>query len=231
MVKQYAIPLTVVLVIVAIGTWKQGVYTDRFTWIEQDTEQLDNFTKRLEHVPLEFGDWVGEIKAYNEDQFIRSKCNGCFSSMYENKRTGDAVTVYLVSGTARNTTIHTPDWCYRGAGYEMQAKPNSYKIASEDMSSEFVTTTFNRETAFEQQHLRIFWTFTENGTWEGPVRAKIHFAGKSALFKMYLISPILKRDDSVESSPAKKFAEDFMPILTRVLFPPAENEAETSTPS
>ena len=231
MVKQYAIPLTVVLVIVAIGTWKQGVYTDRFTWIEQDTEQLDNFTKRLEHVPLEFGDWVGEVKAYNEDQFIRSKCNGCFSSMYENKRTGDAVTVYLVSGTARNATIHTPDWCYRGAGYEMKAKPNSYRISSDDISSEFVTTTFNRETAFEQQHLRIFWTFSENGTWEGPVRAKIHFAGKSALFKMYLISPILKRDDSVESSPAKQFAEDFMPILTEVLFPPAENEAETSTPS
>ena len=111
MVKQYAIPLTVVLVIVAIGTWKQGVYTDRFTWIEQDTEQLDNFTKRLEHEPLEFGDWAGEVKAYNEDQFIRSKSTGRFSSMYESKRTGDAVTVYLVSGTALNATIHTPDWC------------------------------------------------------------------------------------------------------------------------
>ncbi len=231
MLKQYAIPLTVVLVIVAIGTWKQAVYTDRFTWIEQDLEQLDNFTERLEHVPLEFGNWVGEVKPYNEEQFLRSKCKGCFSSIFENKRTGDAVTVYLVSGTARNTTIHTPDWCYRGAGFDMQAKPFPYTIESEDMSSEFVTTTFNRETAFEQQHLRILWTFSGNGTWEGPVRAKIHFAGKSALFKMYLISPILKRDDSIEASPAKQFAEDFMPILTRVLFPPTETEAETATPS
>ena len=78
MLKQYAIPLTVVLVIVAIGTWKQAVSTDRFTWIEQDLEQLDNFTKRLEHVPLEVGNWVGELKPFNEDQFLRSKCKGWF---------------------------------------------------------------------------------------------------------------------------------------------------------
>ncbi|MBP62972.1 MAG: hypothetical protein CMJ62_15735, partial [Planctomycetaceae bacterium] len=229
--KPLIFPLIVVAVILGIGTWRQGVDTERFTWIEQDTTQLDSFTGRLQGIPLEFGDWVGELKEFNEDQFKRSKCKGCFSTLYENKRTGDAVTVYLVSGTARNTTIHTPDWCYRGAGFEMQSKPNSYKIDSESMSSEFVTTTFIRESAFEQQHLRILWTFTENGTWEGPVRAKIHFAGKVALFKMYLISPILKRDDSVEASPAKKFAVDFMPILTNVLFPPGESEAETATPS
>ena len=218
------LPLIVVSLVLVVGTYFQGVYSER--WTRYDSELLDAFTSRLANVPNMVGEWEGVDQDYDEEQFKRSNCRGCVSRIYTSKRTGETVSVYLVSGTARHVTIHTPDWCYVGAGFEMERKPHSYEIdcGPENPRAEFSTTTFLRNTHHMTEHLRIFWTFADNGEWTGPAWAKTEFAGRPALIKLYLITPILDGDSDVEKAPSKRFAAEFLPALNRVLFPKTESE-------
>ena len=217
------LPTAAMLVVLAIGTYWQGIYSER--WTPYDSALLEAFTARLNEVPLEFGDWKGEEKEYDKEQFKRSKCRGCVSRLYTNKRNGDKISVYLVSATARHATIHTPDWCYRGAGYDMQGDPYNYDVdcGEEVPTAEFATTTFKKQSRDRQpEHLRILWTFAYDRSWMGPTFAKFHFAGKPALYKLYLITPIGDQLQDIEDSPSLRFARDFMPAINRVLFPAEE---------
>lgn len=223
-------PIFCVLVVLVIGTYYQGVYSER--WSLYDSELLDEFSNRLlASVPLTVGEWEGTEQEYDKEQFEMSNCRACISRLYTNKRTGESVSVYLVSGTARHVTIHTPDWCYVGAGFEMEEKPRNYSIDCGPgiMEPEFATTTFLRNSFAATEHLRILWTFTDNGTWVGPTWAKPHFAGRPALYKLYLIAPIPGRDKDIEKSSARRFAEDFLPALNTGLFPSKTDSGEVAT--
>ena len=57
------------------------------------------------------------------------------SRTYRN-RDGQIVNVYLVTGSARHVTIHTPDWCYVGAGYDIiGGEPQQYTDAESGMEA------------------------------------------------------------------------------------------------
>ena len=226
------LPILAIVVILAAGTYYQGTYSER--WGRRNSDLLNKFSERLANVPLAFGEWEGNDQEYDEEQFKLSNCDGCVSRLYTSKRTNETVSVYLVSGTARNITIHTPNWCYVGAGFDMESQPQKYDIECSDNnpdnnpSAEFITTTFLRNTLQVTEHLRIFWTFSDNSNWFGPTGAKMHFAGRPALFKLYLITPIMDPKETPEDSPSKRFAEEFMPILNDVLFVDSSAVTETN---
>lgn len=175
-------PLVVVLVVVVVATYVQGKWSER--WGKVRTEQLNQFTSRLSEVPKTIGDWEGTDEEVDEKQFARSNCDGQVSRKYENRRNGSVVSVYLVSGTGRHVTIHTPDWCYRGAGYDMDNQPIAYSIPVEGLGTnpEFRTTTFTKHEATGMtDRLRIFWSFTDDGVWHGPASPKPMYGTQRAL--------------------------------------------------
>lgn len=215
------LPTAVALVIIGVGTYVQGVLSDR--WDKRRTEKLVGFTDRLAEVPMTIGDWDGTDQPFDEDQFKASNCDGQISREYRNHRNQKVVSVYLVSGTGRHVTIHTPDWCYRGAGYEMENSEHiGYSIPVEalDPDPEFRTATFAKpdELTGTSDRLRIFWTFTDDGNWQSPPSPKPAFGAREAMFKLYLITTAARRHESPEDSPALDFAEEFFPVINEILF-------------
>jgi hypothetical protein len=221
MVKQL-IPLVIAVSLIAAGTVYQGKLTDR--WNPQDSELLQAFTTRLDSVPSEFKDWSSRETPLTEKEFKATNCTNYVSRIYTHKPSGEEVSVYLVVGTARHVTIHTPDWCYVGAGYEMEgdSKPFTVELGSE--VHEFTTARFRKENTEGVNRLRIFWSYSDDGKWVGPSWPKTHFAGKPALCKVYLITNIGEEEDVVDS-PSIEFAKTFLPILNEDMFiEPAEVE-------
>lgn len=215
----------VALVIIAAGALLQGRISDR--WAPTTSVKLDAFTERLKAVPTEFGDWSGEDNEIDEEQFAASNCADCVSRTFRNSETGDEVSVYLVSGTARHATIHTPDWCYQGAGYDMQGQPVAYTVDSADGDAEFRAARFVKEDATSVSRLRILWSYTDDGHWQGPKRAKLKFAGRPALYKVYLIRSLSERHPTLANDPVVEFAREFIPVVNAALFPQsAEGESE-----
>ncbi len=217
------VPFAVVLVVLAVGTLIEGKYSDR--WGKAQSEKLDTFTERLQAVPKKIGDWEGTDEPINEEEFKASNCSGCVSRTYRN-RDGQRVNVYLVSGSGRHVTIHTPDWCYVGAGYNMVDDPRQYTIKDVpgvQTQPEFLTTVFQKDTALESHQIRIFWSFSEDGDWRGPRMPTASYGARPALYKVYLITDLEQADAQIERNPTLDFVRQFMPVVNRVLFDQEES--------
>jgi len=222
--KSLILPTAVSLVVLAVGTLYQGRIAER--WSIAGSEKLETFAVRLDNVPMDIGAWKGTDTEVDERQFKASNCRKALSRTFKNEDLGASVNVFLVCGTARHVTIHTPDWCYVGAGYEMQGEPVTHSVDCGDTMEppEFLTALFVKETPVACQSLRIFWTYSDDGTWKGPKLAKAAYAGKSAIYKIYLIVDVSNRNESIEKSPSIDFAKEIMPLLNERLF--VEEDAE-----
>lgn len=216
-VQAFFLPVTVIIVAVVISTVLEGQATERWPFVVARTEKLETFSERLDDVPMVVGEWQGEAVPVDEKEFKASKCDKGISRKYRHLGTGDVVHVYLVSGVGRHITIHTPDQCYRGAGFVMEGDmlPFTVKKVSD---VEFLTAGFRKEDAKGSQRLRIFWGYSDNGKWRGPRLPKPEFGSRPALYKMYLIQDADSLGNSLDDATAVSFAEEFMPVINKVLF-------------
>ena len=224
------LPFAVVIIVLALGTLIEGKLSDR--WGTAQSAKLDTFADNLDRVPINFGNWQGTDEEIDEEDFKASNCAKCVSRTYRN-RDGQRVNVYLVAGSARHVTIHTPDWCYVGAGYEIiGGDVQQYTDAEATTVSpppEYLTALFQKENVMETHRIRIFWSFSDDGTWRGPRMPKPTYAGRPALYKIYMITELDESGGDIASNPTLDFAREFLPILNDVLF--EEPSTETGTNS
>ncbi|MCA9264838.1 MAG: exosortase-associated EpsI family protein [Planctomycetales bacterium] len=200
-------------------------------------ERLEEFTINLDGVPAEFGDWTSVDQPLDPQEFERTHCTNYISRVYQNKKTGEEVSVYLVSGSARHITIHSPDWCYQGAGYRMQDEPEPFTVHySDGKDATFSAAVFRKETLAGEENRMILWSYADEPQWDAPRLAglaKARFAGRPALYKVYLITVPASVAAPFEESPSVGFAQEFLPILNDILFatgdevvrPPADQVA------
>lgn len=212
--------LLAVAAVTVVGAYTQGKLTDR--WGNEVSERLATFSSRLDGVPTQIGEWTSYEVPVDEAQFKASNCHGVVSRAY--KRGDDEVTVFLVSGKGYHVTIHTPDWCYVAAGYEMQKQPSNYSFEVPGISTkpEFLYANFTRVTATETTRLRILWSYSEEGKWTAPKLAKYSFAGKPALYKVYFIRKVSSEPPDLGEDPIIDFAKEFLPAISPSLFPGGE---------
>lgn len=228
--KRY-LPIVAAVVVLALGTLAHGIYTER--WLRIETDQLRKFTERIPKVPLKVGDWSGTEDPVNMDEFKLTNCTKCVQRTYKNSNFPQPVSIYLVSGTASHICRHSPDWCYRNAGFVQQGPLTNYSVSVEGLDTpvEFCTAVFrkNAETS-GPRNLRIFWTYAHNGNWRGPAWAKLAYPGRPALYKIYLIVPVGEEKNAVGDTPTDDFAKALFPVMNKVLF--TEEGADTdSTPA
>ncbi len=215
------VPLAVIVAVLVVGTLLEGKFSDR--WGKAQSARLDAYTVNLNKVPRNFGHWIGvddEVTEQKQKEFEASNCSGCISRTYRN-RDGQVVNVYLVTGSARHVTIHTPDWCYVGAGYDIiGGEPQQYTDAESGMDPppEYLAAFFQKETPIDTNRICIFWAFSDDGIWRGPRMPKPTYAGKSALYKIYMITDLDSVGQEVSKNPSIDFAREFLPILNNVLF-------------
>ena len=146
------IPLAVIAtVVIAIGTLYQAKYSER--WAPLSSEELEQFTSHVERLPRVLGDWTGkDDPPIEEDVWKRTNCTAYVSRVYQNAKTGKQVSLYLVSGAAKHITIHSPDWCYVGAGFKLQGDIENHVIKMPSGSGmedpEFATAVFDERAGY-----------------------------------------------------------------------------------
>lgn len=221
-------------VLVTLGaTIKQGVMSDR--WAQELNDQLLVFSSHLDQVfdpdtkqfvdasapavPRSFGKWFSQDVSIPLDQFEASGCHGVVSRVYKHAETGEEVTIFLVSGKAYHVTIHTPDWCYVAAGYEMEKSPSNYSFElSNGKRPDVLNAMFKKQEPTRTTRLRILWTYSDDGNWVAPKLAKHSFAGKPAMYKIYFITNANGEVPKMGDDPTVKFAKEFLPLVEPILF-------------
>ena len=226
--RSLAPPIAVMLLVLTIGTVVHGIITDRFGMVV--SQELREFTERLDNVPNVIGDWEGVEATLPQEELERAKVTGHVSRVYTHRETGTSVSLFLVCGTSRHITLHTPDLCYRARGFELESEPQQRTIdISDTEQAEFSDGRFYKEEGHQIERLRILWAFSDDGNWLGPRSARTAMAGKDALYKIYLMGPMPEPGD-VDNSAIEEFARDALPIINNALFgdEEARNRRETS---
>lgn len=229
MSRNQFIMLGVAALVITGSTYIHGKRTDR--WEKYQPELLNEYTARLQNVPTAFGAWTSTQTDVDEEQFDASNCDGQFSRLFVNSETGEQISVYLVSGRGYHVTIHTPNFCYKAAGFEQdrEAAPFEFECPGMDDKSEVVHARFEKETPTETSHLRILWTYNEKGSWRSPKLAKRTFGRADAMYKMYIIRSTKRGVPSIEDDPSVQFAQEFIPLATQALFPSTPPGAAEAT--
>jgi hypothetical protein len=215
------LPLAAAVAAILIATLVHAYYTERFT--PRVTTTLTAFTQVLPEVPMTIGKWEASVQELDPEQFKLTNCPAAFQRMYRNRETGETVSVYLVVGSGRNITMHSPDWCYAAEGYQQEGSVAQYRIPVKGMASapEFATAYFRHpesQSGPGARGVRILWTYSEDGNWQGPTVAKLRYTIRPALFKIYFIADVTEDRSTVQDTAIPKFVKTALPVINDVLF-------------
>jgi hypothetical protein len=208
--RQVLLPFVGVATVIVVGV-VQGFWTDRW----HVGEKVDNAVKSLDKVPTVLGDWTGEdLKMGGRDLLGLA---GAVYRRYQNKKTGDVISIALVCGRPGPVSIHTPDVCYGASGYKV-GKVIEYTVkgAGDTVNAPtFYSADMSKVTASELTQQRLFWTWRSQKRWQVTEDPRVHFAGQPVLFKFY-IARDLTAPVPVDQDPIVEFLRQLLPELEKL---------------
>jgi len=192
-------------------------------WLTGNTDDLVAATARVTDVPRDFGDWHAQDETVDETLFENAGAKSHWTRLYVNQRTRESVLVILMCGRAGRMAVHTPEVCYRGAGFELPGEATTYELkgAPGDEASRFFTAQFTKKGSTPTS-LRLYWAWNARGPWEASPSPRWQFRGAPFLYKLY-VSRTLSEPTNGKSAadPTTDFLQEFVPVLGQKLFPPS----------
>ena len=199
-----------ILSVVIVTGLVHGLWTGRWSAATELTEAVT----ALDVVPFDVGDWRGKEEELDPEMVRQAGLSGAWMRRYSQENTGASVTVLLMCGPPGTTSVHTPEWCYGGAGYDMIAAPVQFQLPRADTgSAEFWTAKFRKENAAVPSHLRIFWSWRAAQVWHAAEYPRLAFARQPVLYKLYVVREMTSPTEPTEEDPCVDFLRQFLPLL------------------
>jgi hypothetical protein len=128
------------------------------------------------------------------------------------------VSVLLACGRAGPLSVHTPETCYAGSGFEAAGDSvrDPVRAGKGPGTAEFWKAKFSKPGA--GQHLRVFWSWHARGGWRAADSPRLSFAGLPALHKLYVTCELLTSDGKQEDAACAEFLALLLPELDRTVF-------------
>jgi hypothetical protein len=218
-VLRHNLPVLIALVLAASFGVAEGIWTSRW----RPDSELNSATARLANVPLTFGDWEGSTHKLDQRQVTLAKLAGYVMCNYVNRRSGETMSVLLVCGPPGPISAHTPEICFPGGGFEMNGKPvrHVFEIQNLKTPAEFWEVRFEKEQSAVHSS-SVLWSWTTDGAWAAPDSPRIRFGRFPALYKLYVIHPIVTPEQgTTQDRYLEEFVHDFLPVVQNALFPPS----------
>jgi hypothetical protein len=209
------IRMTGAVVLILGAAYVHGKWTNRWGV----SPELAALGAKFDSVPLVLGEWKGTAYELPADERAMAGAVACLARRYTNPSRGVTVTVLLVGGLSGRIATHTPDACYPGAGYTLDASaPFEYRPGPDQPPAGFRTALAKRG-GTSPSVLRIFWSWHSSKGWAAPEDARWSFASEPALCKLYIIRETAGAVVEPASDPCNDFLRVFLPELGRCVFP------------
>lgn len=207
------LPLGLVLVVVMASGIAHGLWSGR--WNVSDGPE--RAAARLAQVPMIVGDWDGRASELDARQMSVAELSGAHVCEYVNRRTGSVVSTLLVCGRPGPVSVHTPEICYVGRGYETAGSRTRYTVPSLT-GAEFWVCDFQKQQTAVPDRLRIFYAWSANGTLAAPDSPRLTFFREPALYKLYVTRKLVQAEEPLEDDPVVEFLKIFVPQLEKSVF-------------
>lgn len=212
------LPILVIAALLALDGYLYGVFTHRWG----PTKDLELAAARLDDVPMTFGDWQGEAaRPISAREAEQAGFASFFHRSYKNRKSGAAVSVLLGCGPAGPLSVHTPDICYRGSGYQAVGdvtKRRGQVDGPFDAGAELWAAKFSKPESASFTELRVLWCWNAGNGWQAPKTPRVAYAGSAALYKLYVVHESARDDERAEQV-SGEFLGQLLPELNKRLFP------------
>lgn len=198
--------LSVITVFVALGL--SGVVSGYWTQRWSASAGSDGL-KQATQLPLTAGEWDSREKPVNPAEIQMAQAAAIVQRVYVNSRTGQVATVMLISGRAGPISVHTPEVCYSGNGYDPEGAASRFSISG-DHGNQFWRLRLKKHAAVPVL-LSVYYAWNDGSGWQAAEKPRVLFAGRSAIFKLYVV-----RERTAESETE---TDDSTRDLLRVLLP------------
>ena len=207
------LPIPIVFGAIVSSALIPGIWADRWT-ASAAFEQNDG---RLSNVPLTVGDWSGQDVEVSVRERDAANAKGLLHRRYVNGRTGGAISLMIVFGRPGPVSVHTPDICYPGSGFDEVGAVSRFDLPGAP-GGQMWARRFQKASAAPTQ-IRVLYGWTADGKWQAPDNPRLAFVRAPFLYKMYVVRQLARPDESIDGDPAVEFLRAFLPPLRDALFP------------
>jgi hypothetical protein len=191
--------VTAVAVVVSAGL-VHGFWTDRW----QASASLEEAGAVLDRVGPDLGPWHGEAVPLDARTLRISGASHYVLRHYTRRGDKANASVLLMCGRSGPMSVHTPDLCYGGSGYEMVGSATKHTVAGgpSQPAAEFWTARFLKQDGVLPEYLRVYWSWkAPGGAWTAPDNPRLAFGRPPVLCKLYLIHRLTSPDERPEEDP------------------------------
>ncbi len=207
----HTLRLLALIALLCAAGYVHGLWTDRWS----NSGELEAALARLDRVPAAFGEWQSKDLELDPRQARQAGIARYLLRRYESRKDGRSLVVLLACGRSGPLAVHTPDICYRGAGYKPAGSPAGYRLerGAGAPAAALWTTKFSKVEAAVPTHLRVHWTWYGGGSWQAPANPRFQFAGLPALYKLYVIQDPVRPDERLDEEACRGFLRELLAEL------------------
>jgi hypothetical protein len=186
-----------------------GQHTGRWA----PSADLADAVDRLNAVPLSVGDWRGTAEPLDADDLRGSGIKGHVSARFRNVATGDKVSMLLVCGRPGPISVHTPETCYGGAGFQAAAP----RYRKELSAGAVWAMSFRAPPTSAASMIEVNWVWNGGDGWLAPANSRWSLSGYPALYKLYVVRDLPAAAARPPRDASADFLQAYLPELEKVL--------------
>jgi len=211
-------PILAFAVVVLLAGVLHGLHTDRWG----PSPGLEAAVRRLDDFPSSLGDWQGEPETFDPQELARGGIKGFAAYRYRNVITGDRVSLLLVCGRPGPISVHTPEVCYGGAGFEAVGGAARKEVkVDETRTLPMWTMRFKAPPSAPAAQIEVSWVWQGGNGWAAPDNPRFEFARSRVLYKLYIVRDVPTKASEANQDPSAAFVRRFLPVLESAVSPPS----------
>jgi len=197
-----------ILLFVAAGTTlAAGEIHGRLTGRWGPPTVMVDAAAKLQDIPTELGDWQMEDSSrISEAAVTQLQCAGYINRTYENRKTGQTVSVTLLIGPAAPVSIHTPEICYSSTQFTVLGQRQHVAVRGKGSGEQFWALTLGSRDVHDNT-LRVYYAWNDGAGWSAPERPRFSFTGRPYLYKMQLAAYVPAGETDFSQDPCHAFLE------------------------
>ena len=204
--------------IVFLAVLSSGLVNGFLTHRWDSPDDLAGPAGRLQDVPMALGEWDGHSLELGNEELTAAEAAGYLRRRYVNRVTGSAVSLLVLCGRPGPISVHRPEICYPGAGFETVGAPSRFSEPAL-AGSEFLVYRFQKPRATLPVNVRLLHSWSATGVWTVPDDPRMTFARHPVLYKLYVIRELPRGDEPLQDDPLLDFIRLLLPELRKTLFP------------
>jgi hypothetical protein len=190
-----------------------GLWAGR--WVSSAT--VEEAASHLPNIPAVVGEWAGRDLPVTPAEQSLANASGFLRRRYVNSRTGAVVTLLVLCGRSGPLSLHTPEICMAGSGFDEIGKASRYEIPGSAENRLWVRQF--QKMSPSPVCVRVFYGWSASGPWEAPDYPRFVFARSPVLYKLYVFRDLSDPNEPLDGDPAGELLRGLTTPLRAILFP------------